>query len=102
MSQARLYARRRWRHAVLRRHGGRARDRASTSYAERTQVILTTTAPGKDVLRLPERREPGLRAVSRRRVQAMEMQAYSYESQFVSEEMLVVDGRRGRRPGRRR
>ena len=72
------------------------------SYAERTQVILTTTAPGQDVLRCLNDASLGCGAVVAAQAQAVQMQAYSYESQFVSEEMLLVDGRRGRRPGRRR
>ncbi|MDE2750055.1 MAG: hypothetical protein OXI34_13925 [Chloroflexota bacterium] len=72
------------------------------SYGERTQVILTTTAPGMDVLTCLNNPSLGCGAVVSAGVQAMEMHAYSYESSFVSEEMLLVDGRRGRRPGRRR
>jgi len=72
------------------------------SYAERTQVVLTTTAPGQDVLRCLNDASLGCGAVVAAQAQAVQMQAYSYESQYVSEEMLVVDGRRGRRPGRRR
>ena len=70
------------------------------SYAERTQVVLTTTAPGQDVLRCLDA-NLGCGQVLAVGVQAAQMQAYSYQSQYVSEEMLVVDGRRGRRPGRR-
>ena len=72
------------------------------SYAERTQVILTTTAPGQDVLRCLNDASLGCGMVVAAQEQAVQMQAYSYEAQYVSEEMLVVDGRRGRRPGRRR
>lgn len=72
------------------------------SYAERTQVILTTTAPGQDVLRCLNNASLGCGTVVAAQTQAMQMQAYAYESQYVSEELLVVDGRRGRRPGRRR
>ncbi|MCY3866476.1 MAG: hypothetical protein OXG68_13650 [Chloroflexi bacterium] len=72
------------------------------SYAERTQVILTTTAPGQDVLRCLNDASLGCGTVVAAQSQAMQMQAYAYESQYVSEELLVVDGRRGRRPGRRR
>lgn len=71
------------------------------SYAERTQVVLTTTAPGQDVLRCLDA-NLGCGQVLAVGVQAAQMEAYSYQSHFVSEEMLVVDGRRGRRPGRRR
>ena len=71
------------------------------SYAERTQVVLTTTAPGQDVLRCLDA-SLGCGQVMAVGVQAAQMEAYSYQSQYVSEEMLVVDGRRGRRPGRRR
>ncbi len=70
-------------------------------YAERTQVILTTTAPGQDVLKCLDA-SLGCGQVLSVGVQAAQMQAYSYESHFSSSEMLLVDGRRGRRPGRRR
>ncbi|MCY4061775.1 MAG: hypothetical protein OXG53_05365 [Chloroflexi bacterium] len=71
------------------------------SYAERTQVILTTTAPGQDVLRCLNNASLGCGTVVAAQAQAMQMQAYAYQSQYVSEEMLVVDGRRrrGRHPG---
>lgn len=72
------------------------------AYAERTQVILTTTAPGQDVLRCLQNASLGCGAVVAAQTQAVQMQAWSYESQSMSQEMLVVDGRRGRRPGRRR
>ena len=74
----------------------------SFSYGERTQVILTTTAPGMDVLTCLDNPSLGCGAVVAAGVRAMETHAYSYESQYRSEEMLLVDGRRGRRPGRRR
>ncbi len=70
-------------------------------YAERTQVVLTTTAPGQDVLRCLDE-SLGCGKVLAVGAQAAQMEAYSYQSQYVSEEMLVVDGRRGRHPGRRR
>lgn len=70
-------------------------------YAERTQVVLTTTAPGEDVLKCMNDASLGCGQVLAAQTQAMQMQAYSYESQFSSSEMLLVDGRRGRRPGRR-
>ena len=72
------------------------------SYAERTQVILTTTAPGQDVLRCLNDATLGCGTVVAAQAQARQMQAYASESQYVSEELLVLDGRRGRRPGRRR
>ena len=72
------------------------------SYRERTQVILTTTAPGHDVLRCLNDASLGCGAVVAAQAQAVQMQAYSYESHFQSQEMLLVDGRRGRHPGRRR
>ena len=71
------------------------------SYGERTQVILTTTAPGQDVLRCLNDASLGCGAVVAAQTQASQAHAYSYESHYRSEEMLVVDGRRGRRPGRR-
>ena len=70
-------------------------------YSERTQVVLTTTAPGHDVLRCLNDASLGCGTIVAAQAQAVQMQAYAYESQYVSEEMLLVDGRRGRRPGRR-
>ena len=72
------------------------------SYAERTQVILTTTAPGQDVLRCLSDASLGCGMVVAAQEQAVQLQAYAYESHFQSQEMLLVDGRRGRHPGRRR
>lgn len=75
----------------------------STLYAERTQTIVTQTAPGRDVL---ECLNDGCAMVLAVQYSAAEMQAYAYESQYASMESLVVmedaDRRRGRRPGRRR
>lgn len=72
------------------------------SVAERTQVILTTTAPGHDVLTCLNNPNLGCGTLVAAGVQASQMQAYSYQSQYSAQEMLMVDGRRGRRPGRRR
>ena len=72
------------------------------SYGERTQVVLTTTAPGRDVLTCLNNPSLGCGAVVATGFQAAQMQAYSYESQYSSAEMLMTEGRRGRRPGRRR
>jgi uncharacterized protein (DUF3084 family) len=71
-------------------------------YAERTQVVLTTTAPGHDVLRCMNDASLGCGQVLAVGVQTAQMQTYSYESQYSSMEMILTDGRRGRRPGRRR
>lgn len=70
--------------------------------AERTQVVLTTTAPGRDVLTCLNNPSLGCGTIVAAGVQASHMQAYAYESQYSSMETLMVDGRRGRRPGRRR
>jgi len=72
------------------------------SYAERTQVIITQTLPGHDVLRCLNDASLGCGTIVAAGVQASQMQAYSYESQYSAMETLMVDGRRGRRPGRRR
>lgn len=61
-------------------------------YAERTQVVLTTTAPGQDVLRCLDERL-GCGQVLAVGVEAMQMEAYSYQSQYVSEEMLLIGAR---------
>ncbi|MCY4018281.1 MAG: hypothetical protein OXG39_02615 [Chloroflexi bacterium] len=71
-------------------------------YAERTQVVLTTTAPGQDVLTCLNNPSLGCGTIVAAGVHASQMQAYSYESQYSAMETLMVDGRRGRRPGRRR
>ena len=72
------------------------------SYAERTQVIITQTLPGHDVLRCLNDASLGCGTVVAAGFQATQMQAYAYESQYSAMETLLVDGRRGRRPGRRR
>lgn len=71
----------------------------STLYAERTQTIVTQTAPGRDVL---ECLNAGCGMVLAAQYSAAQMQAYAYQAQYSSEETLLVDRRRGRRPGRRR
>ncbi len=68
-------------------------------YSERSQVVLTQTGPGDDVLRCLR---DGCAMILAAQQSAMQMESYAYQSQFVSSEMLMVDGRRGRRPGRRR
>ncbi len=68
-------------------------------YAERTQMVLTQTGPGDDVLRCFSQ---GCAMVLAAQSSAMQMEAYAYQSQYSSAEMLMVDGRRGRRPGWRR
>ena len=72
------------------------------SFAERTQVILTTTAPGQDVLRCLQNASLGCGTVVAAKAQAVQMGVYAYEAQFQSQEMLLVDGRRGRHPRRGR
>ncbi len=71
-------------------------------YTERTQVVLTTTAPGEDVLRCLNDASLGCGTIVAAGAQASHLQAYSYQSQYSAMETLMVDGRRGRRPGRRR
>ena len=68
-------------------------------YAERTQVVLTQTGPGDDVLRCFSE---GCAMVLAAKSSATQMEAYAYQAQYSSAEMLLVDGRRGRRPGWRR
>ena len=72
-----------------------------SNYAERTQVVLTTTAPGRDVLECLHDANLACGTVVAASARAAQMQSYSYESLYSASEMLVVDGRRGRRPGRR-
>ena len=67
--------------------------------SERTQVVLTQTGPGDDVLRCLNE---GCAMVLAAQGSATHVEAYAYQSQYMSEEMLLIDGRRGRRPGRRR
>ncbi len=64
------------------------------SYAERTQVILTTTAPGQDVLRCLQNASLGCGTVVAAQTKAARMQAWSYEAQSLSQEKLLVVGRR--------
>lgn len=61
-------------------------------YAERTQVVLTTTAPGQDVLRCLDQ-SLGCGQVLAVGVEARQMEAYSYQSRYVSEEMLLIGAR---------
>lgn len=69
------------------------------AYTERTQVVLTQTGPGDDVFRCLQ---DGCAVILAAQQSAMQMESYAYQSEYVSSEMLLVDGRRGRRPGRRR
>lgn len=71
-------------------------------YSERTQVVVTTTAPGKDALRCLADASLGCATIIAASAQGAQMQAYSYQAQYSAMETLLVDGRRGRRPGRRR
>ena len=66
------------------------------AYAERTQVVLTTTAPGQDVLECLEdadrRRRRGRRGCGEIvpvQASAMQMEAYSYQMQYSSMESLL-------------
>ncbi len=66
------------------------------AYAERTQVVLTTTAPGQDVLECLEdadrRRRRGRRGCGQIvpvQASAMHMEAYSYQMQYSSMESLL-------------
>ena len=61
------------------------------AYAERTQVIWTQTAPGHNVLDCLADESKGCTAVVAARVQAVQMQAYSYQSQFRGMEMLLME-----------
>lgn len=70
-------------------------------YAERTQTVLTQTAPGRDVLECLNAAD-GCGTIMAAQFSAQRMEAYAYQSQYSSAEMLLTDGRRGRRPGRRR
>lgn len=69
------------------------------AYAERTQIILTQTGPGDDVIRCLQ---DGCAVILAAQQSAMQMESYAYQSAYVSSEMLLIDGRRGRRPGRGR
>ncbi len=67
----------------------------SVSYAERTQVVLTTTAPGQDVLECLEdaerRRRRGRRGCGELvpvSASAMRMSAYAYQSQYSGRQSL--------------
>ncbi len=66
------------------------------AYAERTQVVLTTTAPGQDVLKCLEdadrRKRRGRRGCGQIvpvQASAMRMEAYSYQSQYSSMQSLL-------------
>ncbi|MCY4466085.1 MAG: hypothetical protein OXE46_11155 [Chloroflexi bacterium] len=69
------------------------------SYSERSQVVLTQTGPGDDVLRCLR---DGCAMVLAAQQSQMRFESHAFQSQFVSSEMLMTDGRRGRHPGRRR
>ena len=66
------------------------------AYSERTQVVLTTTAPGQDVLecledadRRKRRGRRGCGEIVPVQASAMHMEAYSYQMQYSSMESLV-------------
>ncbi len=68
-------------------------------YSERSQVVLTQTGPGDDVLRCLR---DGCAAILAAQQSSLRMERHTYQAQMVSSEMLLTEGRRGRRPGRRR
>ena len=59
------------------------------SYAERTQVILTTTAPGRDVLECLNDASLGCGTIVGTQYQAAHMEAYAYQSRYSSMESLL-------------
>lgn len=63
-------------------------------YSERSQVVLTQTGPGDDVLRCLR---DGCAMILAAQQSQLQMQSYAYQAQSFSSEMLMVDGRRGRR-----
>ena len=69
------------------------------AYSERSQVILTQTGPGDDVLRCLQ---DGCAEILAAQSSSFRMQRHAYQAQMSSSEMLLTEGRRGRRPGRRR
>ena len=58
-------------------------------YSERTQVVLTQTGPGDDVLRCLQE---GCAMILAAQQSQMQMQSYAYQAQSVSREMLMVGG----------
>ncbi len=67
------------------------------AYAERTQVILTQIAPGHDALKCLADESLGCATVVAARSMTAAGRSYSYQAQFSEMEMLLADGRRGRR-----
>ena len=61
----------------------------SALYAERTQVVITQTAPGHDVLECLNDASKGCAMIVAAQVSAKRMQAYSYQSQFSAVETLL-------------
>lgn len=60
------------------------------SYAERTQVVWTKTAPGQDVLTCLEDEARGCATIVGARVYAAHMEAYSYRSQYSSMALALM------------
>ena len=61
------------------------------AYSERSQVILTQTGPGDDVLRCLR---DGCAEILAAQSSAYRMERHAYQAQFTSSEMLMVEGRR--------
>ncbi|MYD11157.1 MAG: hypothetical protein F4X02_14080 [Chloroflexi bacterium] len=61
------------------------------AYSERTQVVVTQTGPGDDVLRCLQ---DGCALVLAAQQSAMSMESYAYQSEYLSSEMWMVGGRR--------
>ena len=61
------------------------------SYAERTQVVWTKTAPGQDVLTCLEDEARGCATIVGVRVYAAQMEAYSYQSQYSSMALALME-----------
>ncbi|MCY4145781.1 MAG: hypothetical protein OXE95_07100 [Chloroflexi bacterium] len=60
------------------------------TYKERSQVVLTQTGPGDDVLRCLR---DGCAMILAAQQNALRMDSYVYQSQFVSSERLMIAGR---------
>ena len=78
----------------------------STLYAERTQTIVTQTAPGHDVLECLNDINARCGRIIAAQTSSAQYEAYAYQSMYSSSAAMLVmedaDRRRGRRPGRRR
>lgn len=78
----------------------------SAVYAERTQMVITQTAPGHDVLECLNDSNARCARVIAAQTSSSLYEAYAYQSMYSSSAAMLVmedaDRRRGRRPGRRR